>query len=222
MDRGPLDKLRQQLESSFDRDWGGFGDAPKFPHPTSLEYLLRYWRSSAHGQEPDVEALYMCALTMTRMIDGGIYDQLGGGFFRYSVDRESGASRISKKCCTTTGPCSRVLAQIWQASGDDQYRVATNETADWVLRDMQSPEGGFWSTLDADSEGEEGRFYVWDPEQVSELLSADEYKALAARFGLEQVANFEGHWHLQVRGSLETPWKPHRKRRVKSHRRRER
>jgi len=202
LDRGPMDGLRQQLESSFDRDWGGFGGAPKFPHPTSIEYLLRHWRSTAHSQEPDVEALYMSALTLTRMIDGGIYDQLGGGFFRYSVDREWSIPHF-EKMLYDNGPLLALLAQLWQASGDDQYRRAANETADWVLRDMRSPEGGFWSTLDADSEGEEGKFYVWDPDEVTALLSAEEYKALATRFGLEQAANFEGKWHLQVRDSLE-------------------
>jgi uncharacterized protein YyaL (SSP411 family) len=202
LDRGPLDGLRQQLAGSFDQDWGGFGDAPKFPHPTSIEYLLRHWRGTAHAQEPDVEALFMSALTMTRMLDGGIYDQLGGGFFRYSVDREWSIPHF-EKMLYDNGPLLALLAQLWQASGDDQYRKAANETANWVLRDMLSPEGGFWSTLDADSEGEEGKFYVWDPEEVSELLSADEYQALATRFGLEQPANFEGLWHLQVRDSLE-------------------
>jgi uncharacterized protein YyaL (SSP411 family) len=202
LDRSPMDGLRKQLESSFDRDWGGFGSAPKFPHPTSIEYLLRHWRSSAHSQEPDVEALYMSALTLTRMIDGGIYDQLGGGFFRYSVDREWGIPHF-EKMLYDNGPLLALLAQLWQASGDDPYRRAANETADWALRDMRSPEGGFWSTLDADSEGEEGKFYVWDREEVSALLSGKEYKALATRFGLEQVANFEGNWHLQVRDSLE-------------------
>jgi uncharacterized protein YyaL (SSP411 family) len=203
MDTSPLTKLRQQLEQSFDRDWGGFGDAPKFPHPTSVEYLLRHWHGTAHTQEPDVEALFMSALTVTRMRDGGIYDQLGGGFFRYSVDREWGIPHF-EKMLYDNGPLLALLAQLWQASGDNQYRVAANETADWTIRDMQAPEGGFWSTLDADSEGEEGKFYVWEPAEVATLLSPEEYQALATRYGLEQAANFEGKWHLQVRDSLES------------------
>ena len=202
LDDAPKTGLRKQLEDSFDRDWGGFGDAPKFPHPTSLDYALRHWRGTAHTDEPDVEALFMCALTMTRMIDGGIYDQLGGGFFRYSVDREWSIPHF-EKMLYDNGPLLAVLAQLWQASGDDSFRIAANETADWVLREMQSSEGGFWSTLDADSEGEEGKFYVWDDEEVKGLLSADEYQALGTRFGLEQTANFEGKWHLQVRDSIE-------------------
>jgi len=202
LDGTPLEGLRKQLESTFDRDWGGFGDAPKFPHPTSIEYLLRHWRGTAHDQEPDVEALYMSALSITRMIEGGIYDHLGGGFFRYSVDREWSIPHF-EKMLYDNGPLLALLAQLFQASGDDQYRRAAIETADWVLRDMRSPEGGFWSTLDADSEGKEGKFYVWDPDEASGLLTADEYKALGTRLGLEQVANFEGEWHLQVRDSLE-------------------
>jgi uncharacterized protein YyaL (SSP411 family) len=202
LDNSPMAGLRQQLAQSFDKDWGGFGEAPKFPHPTSVEFLLRHWRGTAHSSEPDVEALYMSALTMTRMIDGGIYDQLGGGFFRYSVDREWSIPHF-EKMLYDNGPLLSLLAQLWQASGDDAFRVAANETADWVLRDMHSPEGAFWSTLDADSEGEEGKFYVWEPEQVEQLLTPEEYTALATRFGLEQVANFEGKWHLQVRDSLE-------------------
>jgi uncharacterized protein YyaL (SSP411 family) len=202
LDNSPMTGLRQQLEESFDKDWGGFGDAPKFPHPTSIEFLLRHWRGTAHSSEPDVEALYMSALTTTRMIDGGIYDQLGGGFFRYTVDREWSIPHF-EKMLYDNGPLLTLLIQLWQASGDEQYRLAANDTANWVLRDMLSPEGGFWSTLDADSEGEEGKFYVWEPEEVSTLLTAEEYQALGTRLGLEQVANFEGKWHLQVRESIE-------------------
>jgi len=96
-----------------------------------------------------------------------------------------------------------LLVQIWQASGDDLFRRAATETADWVLRDMRSPEGAFYSTLDADSEGEEGRFYVWKPAELEQVLNSGERTALSVRFGLDQGANFEGSWHLQVRGTLE-------------------
>ncbi|MGI9291655.1 MAG: thioredoxin domain-containing protein [Gammaproteobacteria bacterium] len=202
LDNSPISGLRNQLQESFDPDWGGFGEAPKFPHPTSIEFLLRHWRGSAHSAEPDVEALYISALTMTRMLDGGIYDQLGGGYFRYSVDREWSIPHF-EKMLYDNGPLLSLLIQLWQASGEDQYRAAANETADWVLRDMQSPEGGFWSTLDADSEGEEGKFYVWQPEEVDSLLTPEEIKALGTRFGLTKPANFEGKWHLQVRDSME-------------------
>ena len=202
LDRTPLDNLRAQLAGNFDGEWGGFGGAPKFPHPTSLEFLLRHWRASAHTSEPDVDALYMCALTLTRMIDGGIYDQLGGGFFRYSVDAQWSIPHF-EKMLYDNGPLLALLAQLWRASGDDRFRLAASETADWLLRDMQSPAGAFWSTLDADSEGEEGRFYVWTPAEAAQLLAPQEYAAFACYYGLTQDPNFEGHWHLQVRNTLE-------------------
>ncbi len=201
-DASPLAGLRAQLEGNFDADWGGFGDAPKFPHVSSLEYLLRHWRASAHGEEPDVQALFMTALTLTRMIEGGIYDQLGGGFFRYSVDREWSIPHF-EKMLYDNGPLLALLAQLWQASGDDTFRRAAHETADWALREMRGPDGGFWSTLDADSEGEEGKFYAWRPDEVATALTESEYAAFGCRFGLNLPPNFEGQWHLQVRDSIE-------------------
>jgi uncharacterized protein YyaL (SSP411 family) len=202
LDRSPMEGLRSQLGGNFDADWGGFGAAPKFPHCGSLEYLLRHWRASAHSDEPDVEALFMTALTLTRMIEGGIYDHLGGGFFRYSVDQQWRIPHF-EKMLYDNGPLLALLAQIWQASGDENFSNAANATADWVLRDMRSPEGAFWSTLDADSEGEEGKFYVWQPDEVRKLLNEEEFSSLSHRFGLQATANFEADWHLQVRGSLE-------------------
>lgn len=197
-----LGGLREQLDSNFDTEWGGFGSAPKFPHPTSLEYLLRHWRATAHSDSPDVHALYMTALTVTRMIEGGLYDQLGGGFYRYSVDREWGIPHF-EKMLYDNGPLLGLLAQLFQASGDDAFRRAAVDTADWVLRDMRSPEGGFWSALDADSEGEEGKFYIWHPDAVAELITPEQYAVLAPHYGLDHTANFAGHWHLQVRAPLD-------------------
>jgi len=202
LDRQPLDKLRDQLAGNFDADWGGFGSAPKFPHPTSLEFLLRHWRDTAHAEEPDIHALYMCALTLTRMTDGGIYDHLGGGFYRYSVDREWGIPHF-EKMLYDNGPLLSLLAQLWQASGDDAFRVAAIETAEWAIREMQSTDGGFYSSLDADSEGEEGKFYTWTAEQTKAILEPQEFAALSCRYGLQQAANFEDAWHLQVRESME-------------------
>jgi uncharacterized protein YyaL (SSP411 family) len=202
LDGSPRVNLRSQLGENFDPEWGGFGDAPKFPHPTSLEFLLRHWRASAHSAEPDVDALYMSALTLTRMLDGGLFDHLGGGFFRYSVDRYWSIPHF-EKMLYDNGPLLALLAQLWQASGDDRFREAAKATANWVLRDMRSPEGAFWSTLDADSEGEEGRFYVWTPDEVAALTAPDEYAAFACRMGLDQAPNFEGRWHLQARDTVE-------------------
>ena len=202
LDATPLAEIRVQLADNFDRDWGGFGSAPKFPHPGNLERLLRHWRGSAHASEPDVDALFMAALTLSRMQMGGVYDQVGGGFYRYAVDRAWQIPHF-EKMLYDNGPLLALSAQLWQASGDDSYRQAATRTADWVLRDMRSAEGGFFATLDADSEGEEGRFYVWTPDEAASLLDADEYAVVSRLFGLDNGANFEGRWHLTTRSSVE-------------------
>jgi len=201
LSRAPLDGLREQLHGNFDADFGGFGDAPKFPHPSSLEFLLRHWRATAHSAEPDTEALFMVALTLTRMVEGGVYDQLGGGFFRYSVDREWRIPHF-EKMLYDNGPLLQLLAQLWQASGDDTFRAAAAATADWALREMRSPDGGFYATLDADSEGQEGKFYVWTPDEVAASLGAEQAAVAAPYFGLEGPPNFEQHWHPQVSAAL--------------------
>ncbi len=194
----PLIAARNSVVQSYDREYGGIGTAPKFPHPSTIDRLLRHWRAGAHGSEPDIEALGMVLLTLTRMADGGIYDQLGGGFCRYSVDRYWQIPHF-EKMLYDNGPLLALYAQAYLATGDDLYGRIANETADWMISDMQSPSGGFYSTRDADSEGEEGRYYVWKPEQVQDLLSADQYEIFARHFGLDQEANFEGSWHLTVR-----------------------
>ncbi len=193
--REPLTIAHRDLEPTFDQRFGGFGGAPKFPHPASIERLLRQWRSGANASEPDLKALYMATLTLKRMAEGGIYDQLGGGFCRYSVDPFWMIPHF-EKMLYDNGPLLALLAQAAIATGDDFFRSRAIETAGWALREMRSPEGAFYSTLDADSEGHEGRFYVWRPDEVQALVTADEYRVLARRFGLDRDANFEGAWHL--------------------------
>ncbi|UCG71775.1 MAG: thioredoxin domain-containing protein [Chromatiales bacterium] len=197
----PLAQARDTFLQQLDHENGGMGTAPKFPHTSSLERLLRHWRAGAHTSEPDTQALYAVALTLTRMAEGGIYDQLGGGFCRYSVDAYWEIPHF-EKMLYDNGPLLALYAQMWLVSGDEAYRRVANETADWVVRDMHAPGGAFYSTLDADSEGEEGKFYVWTPDEVRKQLAADEYAVLAAHFGLDQPANFEGHWHLRVHSPL--------------------
>ena len=197
-----LAKARQKIAEGFDRDFGGFGDAPKFPHPTRLDRLLRDWRDSANAAEPDIDALFMVSLTLTRMAEGGIYDQLGGGFSRYTVDRYWQIPHF-EKMLYDNGPLLALYAQLHIATGESLFRRIANETADWMLDDMWSPHGGFYSTRDADSEGEEGLFYVWTPDQVKNLLIPKQYDLFARRFGLDGDANFEGKWHLSIRESIE-------------------
>ncbi len=204
----PLADFREVTGEQVDREHGGFGGAPKFPHPTTIDRLLRHWRSTAHDPQPDKDGLFFAALTLKRMAEGGIYDHLGGGFCRYSVDRFWTIPHF-EKMLYDNGPLLALYAQMFQLSGDETYRTVARETADWVLRDMRSAEGAFYSSLDADSEGEEGRFYVWTPEQVQALVPADEYAVLAPRFGLDQPSNFEEPhhnvraWHLRVYQTVE-------------------
>jgi uncharacterized protein len=186
LDRSALKLARAALEQSFDERHGGFGRAPKFPHPASLERCLR-----------DPGALRMAALTLTRMAEGGIYDQLGGGFSRYSVD-DLWMIPHFEKMLYDNGQLLTEYARAAAATGEPLFSRIAAETADWVLRDMRSPEGGFYSSLDADSEGHEGKFYVWQRTEVQALLTADEYAVFSRRFGLNRNPNFEGEWHLHA------------------------
>ncbi|MGI9237244.1 MAG: thioredoxin domain-containing protein [Woeseiaceae bacterium] len=200
LDATPLATALATFEQTFDREYGGFGSAPKFPHPTTIDRLLRDWRSGANDAEPNVEALLMATLTLTRMADGGLFDHVGGGFCRYSVDRYWQIPHF-EKMLYDNGPLLALYAQAALATGDERFADAANRTADWMLDDMQAGNGGFFATRDADSEGHEGIYYLWRPEQVRELLG-EEYEIFARRFGLNQKANFEGQWHLTVRESI--------------------
>ena len=194
-DTALLAEARRQLADSFDATHGGFGPAPKFPHATDLELLLRHYASTKANGAANRGALRMAAFTLEHMIRGGLSDQLGGGFCRYSVD-DAWMIPHFEKMLYDNGPLLALCCDAWQVTGDSLFRDAAITTADWVVREMQSPEGGYYSTLDADSEGEEGKFYVWDREEIAGLLTADEYAPFAAIYGLDRAANFEGKWHL--------------------------
>ena len=197
-----LASARATLERTFDGTFGGFSGAPKFPHSTSIERCLRQWYATSADTEPDLKALYMASLTLTRMAEGGLYDQLGGGFARYSVD---GAWMIPhfEKMLYDNGQLLCEYARAHLATGEALFAKVAHETADWVLRDMRSAAGSFYSSLDADSEGHEGRFYAWQRSEVQSLLTPREYGAFSARFGLDRTANFEGAWHLHTYASLD-------------------
>ena len=189
----PLQLAVERAAQSYDPQFGGFGGAPKFPHPADLELLLR-----RHAATHDARCGEMALTTLRRMAEGGLYDQLGGGFCRYSVD-ERWAIPHFEKMLYDNGPLLRLYADAWRVSGEPLFRRVAEETAGWVMREMQSPEGGYYSSLDADSEHEEGKFYVWSREEVSRHTTAEEYAVVAAHYGLERPANFEGeHWHLLV------------------------
>ncbi|MDK9723840.1 MAG: thioredoxin domain-containing protein [Sterolibacteriaceae bacterium MAG5] len=196
-DAAPLAAARALLLGSFDRDDGGFGGAPKFPHPTDLAFLLR--RAVRDG---DAQAREAACFTLERMAAGGIHDQLGGGFCRYSVDERWEIPHF-EKMLYDNGPLLALYAEAWRISDDDLFARTAAATAAWIMREMQAPQGGYYSSLDADSEGEEGRYYVWDREEVRGLLGQDEWRAVAGHWGLDGPPNFEGrHWHLRVAAPL--------------------
>jgi uncharacterized protein YyaL (SSP411 family) len=203
LDPAPLDQSRHQLAQSYDGLYGGFGDAPKFPHPTNVERLLRHWHATAATGTADLKALDMASTTLKCMALGGIYDQIGGGFCRYSVDQEWMIPHF-EKMLYDNGPLLALYAQAWQATGEPLFQRIAAETGEWVMREMQAPEGGYYSSLDADSEGEEGKFYVWSPEEIKNALAPDEYQVLARHYrllkkdGAPAHPNFEGRWNLHT------------------------
>ena len=148
------------LSGEFDERDGGFGQAPKFPQPMTWEVLLRVWKRTG-----DPRALEMLRHTLTRMARGGMYDQLGGGFHRYSVDGQWLVPHFEKMLYDNAQLASLYL-HAWLATGDAEYRRVTEETLDYVLREMTHPAGGFYSAQDADTEGDEGKFFVWTPEEI--------------------------------------------------------
>jgi uncharacterized protein YyaL (SSP411 family) len=195
----PLRAACERLSASYDAVDGGFGGGPKFPHSTSLEFLLTTWR---HGGGADTQALEMVTHSLDCMAQRGLYDHLAGGFFRYSVDGRWSIPHF-EKMLYDNAQLLALYADAYAATRTPQYASVTSATADWIVRDMQDPRGGYYSTLDADSEHEEGKFYVWTPAQFDAVLEADE-SALAKRvFGLHAAPNFESkHWHLYL---AETP-----------------
>ena len=180
-----LDRAYQAFAERFDERHGGFEGAPKFPQTMALDFLLRYW--ARRGVE---HALEMVRRSFLHMARGGIYDQVGGGFARYAVDAVWLVPHF-EKMIYDNALLVRLGAQLWQATGDAEVRRVTEETIDWALREMRSPEGGFYSSLDADSEGHEGRFYVWSAAELDVVLGDD---APVARdyWGVTDDGNFEG------------------------------
>jgi len=199
--REPLDRAVEELDASFDREHGGFGGAPKFPRAETIDLLLRRWAAAPH--EPSGRAaLDMATLTLRRMAEGGIYDQLGGGFARYSVDAEWAIPHFEKMLYDNAS-LLRLYADAWAITREPLFARVCEETATWVMREMQSPGGGYYSSLDADSEGEEGKYYVWSVDEVRALLAKEEFEAASLVYGLDRPPNFEGHaWHLAIARDL--------------------
>jgi len=180
-----LEIVYRALAQSYDAQNGGFGPAPKFPATMVLDFLLRYWKRTGTSH-----ALEMVERSFRKMARGGIYDQIGGGFARYAVDATWLVPHF-EKMLYDNALLTRLAAHLWQATKDDEVRRVTNEIVEWVEREMTSPEGGFYSSLDADSEGHEGKFYVWSEDEIDSLLGADA-RAFKSYYGVTPGGNFEG------------------------------
>ena len=193
-----LKSAREQLGELYDSAAGGFGSAPKFPMPAALDWLLRHWGNiqETRSERPDRDALGMVTTTLTKMARGGIYDHLGGGFFRYSTDRQWSVPHF-EKMLYDNGALLGLYADALALGPDPLFTDALRETAAWLMRDMQHPEGGYYAAVDADSEGEEGKYYVWRRNAVKRLLSEDEYLVAETLYGLDKPPNFEGRWNLK-------------------------
>lgn len=185
-DPSVLTRAFDHLERQFDSRNGGFGSAPKFPNSMALSFLLRYWKKT--GEQ---EALRIVDVTLVKMAGGGIYDHLGGGFHRYSVD-ERWLIPHFEKMLYDNALLSRIYFEAYQATRKERYLQVGGEILDYVLREMKSPQGGFYSTQDADSEGEEGKFYVWSRDQIKELLGKEKGTPFSAYYGVTPKGNFEG------------------------------
>ena len=180
---GSLGLLGAALSRLFDPDHGGFGDAPKFPPHLALAWLLR------RGAAGDAAALAMAEATLEAMALGGIRDHLGGGFHRYSTDAEWFLPHF-EKMLTDNAQLLGVYARAYALTGNDLYRRVARETGEYLLREMAGPEGGFYASTDADSEGEEGKYFVWDPSEIRELLGEDEGRDFCEWYGVQEGGNF--------------------------------
>jgi hypothetical protein len=179
------------FKQSYDAEHGGFGGAPKFPQPSQPQFLLRYAR-----RFHDEEAILMVMHTCERMAAGGIHDQLGGGFARYSVDAGWLVPHF-EKMLYDNAQLAHLYLDAYLVSGEGRFAEVARDILDYVLRDMTHPDGGFYSAEDADSEGQEGKFYCWTQAELAKLLTPGEFKVAIRYFGITEQGNFVDHSHPQ-------------------------
>ena len=190
-----LEQTRDSLERQYDPESGGFSTAPKFPTSTKIAKLLKHWAYKRKSGSSDKNSLDMVMTTLTQIARGGIYDHLGGGFCRYSTDKQWMVPHF-EKMLYDNGQLLSLYAFAIRLGPDQLFKDAIVETIDWLKREMRDPAGGFYSSLDADSEGKEGGFYAWRREELKGLLSKDQYLLIETLYGSDKPANFENKWVL--------------------------
>ncbi|MCH2118569.1 MAG: thioredoxin domain-containing protein, partial [Pirellulales bacterium] len=192
-----IDNAAAQMRRAHDPAHGGFGTAPKFPQSMALQLLLRHWNQS--GQKSSLEVV---RVTLNRMASGGIYDHLGGGFARYSVDARWLVPHF-EKMLYDNALLGGAYLNAYLATGDKQYERVVREILNYVLRDMTDPAGGFYSTEDADSEGSEGLYYTWTPDEITAVLGPEKASTLNRVYGVSEEGNFEGRNILHLARTIE-------------------
>ena len=197
LNAGLIDRAVSQLHRAFDSTYGGFGSAPKFPHPMDLQLLVRVAQRT--GQQGPLD---MVRLTLDRMAAGGIYDHLGGGFARYSVDARWLVPHF-EKMLYDNALLAEAYLDAYLVTGDANYARVLRETLNYVIRDMTDPAGGFYSTEDADSEGHEGLFYTWTPDEIEAVLGDERGATFGRVYDVSDVGNFEGRNILNLPKTLE-------------------
>jgi uncharacterized protein YyaL (SSP411 family) len=194
IDRDGLDRAAGRIASNYDSVHGGFGGAPKFPPSMSLDFLMQVAHRTNQEQLREI-----VTHTLTKMARGGMYDQIGGGFHRYSVDARWLVPHF-EKMLYDNALLARLYTRAWQWTKDPFFAQIANEILGYVQREMTSPDGGFYSTMDADSEGEEGKFYVWTRAEVMQLLGEDEGRVFCELYDVTEGGNWEGHTILNLQG----------------------
>ncbi len=192
LDRAVPTAALDYLRTAYDTTHGGFGAAPKFPSPSNLEFLL-----SEYERTTDASVLKMVTRTLDMMAYGGIYDQMGGGFHRYSVDAKWLVPHF-EKMLYDNAQLAKIYLKAYQVTAEPQYRRVAEEVFNYIFREMRAPEGGFYSALDAETDAEEGKYYVWTADEIQKVLGKKEASRFNAVYGVDKGANFEGKNVLYV------------------------
>ena len=206
LDRSLISTGVTHLKTTYNQAYGGFGKAPKFPSPANLEFLLREYERQSKLQTANTDAeslLKMVTRTLDMMAYGGIYDQIGGGFHRYSVDAKWLVPHF-EKMLYDNAQLAKVYLQAYKITEKPQYRRIAEELFSFIAREMTAPDGGFYSALDAETDAEEGKYYVWTEDEIKKVLSKTDVKQFASIYGIDKGPNFDGKNVLYVPNGAES------------------